>query len=54
MTTDLDYSDASYYSEQKAYDKLIKNPMYTGFKYSTVVNWDGGVSGRRLRGYEVD
>ena len=28
--------------------------MYLGFKYATVVNWEGGVSGRRLRGYEID
>ena len=40
--------------EQKTYDKIINNSMYTGFKYATVVSWEGGVSGRRLRGHEID
>ena len=28
--------------------------MYISFKYATCVNFGGGVSERRLRGYEVD
>ena len=50
----LDYSDTSYFQDQKAFNRIINNYMYLSFKYAKSVRYEGGTTTRRLRGYEVD
>lgn len=54
MTKFMDYSDASCFRDQMTFNYIISNDMYLSFQYATCILYLGGVTGRRLRGYEVD
>lgn len=54
MTIILDYSDASFFQDQKTFDLIINNEKFNSFKFATSINLTGGFTNRRLRGFELD
>jgi len=40
MAKDFDYSDRSYYKEQKVFNEIINNDMYMSFLMASAIKWD--------------